>query len=85
MTENRPAITADQFAELCRIVQTISDERTLTYYLDNKGENGRPENGPKKYHREWVLHILGQIGVSIQPGEDTGEFLKAMGIGPTYP
>ncbi|WOX21058.1 hypothetical protein [Streptomyces solicathayae] len=83
MTENRPAITVKQFAELCRMIQVINDERTLSYYLNEK--QGSPEEtGPKKVHREWAIHILGQLGISIQPSEDAREFFKAMGIN-TYP
>lgn len=82
MTENRPTITVEQFAELCRMVHKIADERPVSNYIEEK--EWTTEAGPKRMHKEWALYILGQLGLGIQPGENPGEFLKAMGIS-TYP
>lgn len=87
MTENRPAITVEQFTELCQMIKKISNEDTLADYKSEKQQGWPEEQGeraPKRMHREWALYILGQLGIGIQPSEDAEEFLKAMGI-PTYP
>ncbi|MDI3386355.1 hypothetical protein QIS99_09020 [Streptomyces sp. B-S-A8] len=79
MTENRPAVDAAQFAELCRILESVN-ERPLSEYIADKEKGWTAERTLRNEHREWALYILSELELSIQAGSDPGKFVKAMGI-----
>ncbi|MFI9118686.1 hypothetical protein ACIGW0_04630 [Streptomyces bikiniensis] len=79
MTENRPTITVEQFAELSRVLACVN-ETSLSEYLANKGKGWDDTRKPVKEHREWALYVLSELGLSIETGGDVGKFLNALGI-----
>ncbi|MFC8896506.1 hypothetical protein [Streptomyces cinereoruber] len=79
MTENRPAITVDQFTELCRILANVN-EGSLAEYDKYKKKEWETSKQPQKTHREWAIYILSELGLSLQIGDDTGKFLESQGV-----